>query len=103
MSAPVAVLEPNRWRVCAGIRTILRQSFAADQRACASDRPPVVVEQFLMDFDQRSTAFDHNPFVGCVVIPVQDKSCPYSDPAGARSLYDNILGRLRPTPDTITR
>jgi len=27
-------------------------------------------------------------------------SCPRSDPADARSLRDNILVRLRPTPET---
>jgi hypothetical protein len=73
-----------------------QQSFEVDQRARVADR-------FLTGFDRRATALDQQSIVGCVVIPVQDKSCPYSDPADARSLHGNILVRLRPTPDTITR
>jgi hypothetical protein len=61
------------------------------------------VNRFLTDLDQPSIVFDQRSIVDRLTIPVQDKSCPYSDPAGARSLYDNILVRLRPTPDTITR
>jgi hypothetical protein len=73
-----------------------QQSFAIDQKARVADR-------FLAGFDRRATALDQQSIGGCVVIPVQDKSCPYSAPAGARSLHDNILVRLRPTPDTTTR
>jgi hypothetical protein len=70
--------------------------FVISQKPCFADR-------LLTAFDQPSIVFDQRSIVDRLTIPVQDKSCPYRDPAGARSLHDNILVRLRPTPETITR
>jgi len=81
----------------------MQKPFAADQQSFAVHQNLFAVDQQLTGFDHCATTIDQRSTVGCVVIPVQDKSCPYRDPAGARSLYDNILVRLRPTPDTLTR
>ncbi len=95
---PTSAPSPGRWRRCSSASarpsfqpprsasphasapdmhgftrpsTIDQQSFAIDQKPCVADR-------LLMGFDRRSTEFDHNSSADCLVIPVQDKSCPYT-------------------------